>query len=200
MYELNFVEEYDNLSAEAVLKFQKAVTRLLSCTYINRIKNDGLSWDEDYLFVEEKFNLFQEYFKFGGYEVSINRDLSVISLQSQFSSARKRIDKETTLYILALRLFFDEKGIEFNSSSTVIVRIAELIDKLLEYGVKDKKPNLQTQSKILRYLSTIGIVGKKSGKWEDLDTIFIIYPAVKLLLPSESLDEKLKLIKGVDSV
>lgn len=199
MYELNFVEEYDNLSAEAVLKFQKAVTRLLRCTYINRIKSDGISWDDDYLFIEEKFKLFQDYFEFGGYEVIHNRDISVISVQSQFSSARKRLDKETTLYVLALRLFFDEKTKEFNASSTIFVRVSEFIDKLLEYGIRDKKPNLQTLSKCLRYLSTVGILGKKTGNWEDVDTIFIIYPAIKLLLPNERLDEKLKLIEGVNS-
>ncbi|MBO1094971.1 DUF4194 domain-containing protein [Enterococcus casseliflavus] len=196
MYELNFVEAYDNLTSEAVLKFQKAVTRLLNCTYINRIKNDGQNWDEDYLFIEEKFELFEEYFKFGGYEVRINRDISVISIQGQFSSARKKLDKETTLYILALRLFFDEKIKEFNGSSTIVVRVAEFIDKLLEYGIKDKKPNLQALSRCLRYLSTVGILGKKSGKWEDADTLFIIYPSIKLLLPNERLDEKLKLIVG----
>ncbi|MBC2140650.1 DUF4194 domain-containing protein [Listeria innocua] len=196
MYKLNFIEEYDNLSAESVLKFQKTVTRLLNCTYINRIKNDGLNWDEDYLFIEEKFKLFQDYFKFGGYEIMINQDISVISVQSQFSSARKRLDKETTLYVLALRLFFDEKAKEFNGSSTIVVRIAEFIDKLLEYSVVDKKPNLQALSKCLRYLSTVGILGKKTGKWEDADTLFIIYPAIKLLLPTEKLDEKLKLIEG----
>ncbi|MEI5995291.1 DUF4194 domain-containing protein [Candidatus Enterococcus mansonii] len=196
MFDLNFTEEYDNLSAEAVLKFQKAVTRLFNCTYINRIKNDGLNWDDDYLFIEENFKLFQDYFKFGGYEVIFNRDISVISVQSQFSSARKKLDKETTLYVLALRLFFDEKVKEFNGSSTIVVRVAEFIDKLLEYGIRDKKPNLQILSRILRYLSTIGILGKKGGKWEDTDTLFMIYPAIKLLLPSERLDEKLKLIKG----
>lgn len=196
MFELNFVEEYDNLSAESVLKFQKAVTRLLSCTYINRLKNDGLNWDEDYLFIDEKFGLFEDYFKFGGYEVLINREISVISIQSQFSSGRKKIDKETTLYVLALRLFFDEKIKEFNGSSTIVVRVAEFIDKLLEYGIKEKKPNFQVLSKSLRYLSTIGIIGKKAGKWEDVDTLFMIYPAVKLLLPTERLDEKIKLISG----
>ncbi len=126
----------------------------------------------------------------------INRDISVISIQGQFSSARKKLDKETTLYILALRLFFDEKIKEFNGSSTIVVRVAEFIDKLLEYGIKDKKPNLQALSRCLRYLSTVGILGKKSGKWEDADTMFIIYPSIKLLLPNERLDEKLKLIVG----
>lgn len=200
MYELNFVEQYDNLSSEDKLKFQKSVTRVLSCTYINRFKNDNAKWDEDYLFLEERFEMVHEYLAFAGYELSINKSIGVISVQSQFSNVRKKLDKETTLYILTLRMLFEEKTKEFSGASNIVIRVSDFIDKLLEYGIKDKKPNLQVMAKKLRFLATVGILEKQSGRWDEVDTLFIIYPAILLLLPQERLNDKLKLIEKEDEL
>lgn len=197
MYELNFCEQFENLSPEDVLRFQEAVTRLMNSTYINRYQSNN-KWDPNYLFIEKHIVLLQSYFKYAGFELKINKTIGVVSVASQFSFARKKTDKETTLYILALRLLYDEKSKEFNGTSTIVVRVADFIDKLIEYGIYDKKPNIMNMARILRYLSTIGILDKTRGKWEEVDTSFIIYPAILLLLPIERLNQKLQLIeKGV---
>lgn len=197
MYEMNFCEHWDNLSSENMLNFQEAVTRLLYSTFINRYKHDG-KWDQNYLFIEENIELFQTYFKYSGFEMKLNKNIGVISIASQFSFAKKKTDKETTFYILALRLLYDEKSKEFNGTSNIIVRIADFIDKLIEYGIYDKKPSFSVMARILRFLSTIGIVDKINGKWEEIDTNFIIYPSILLLLPTDRLTQKLQLIeKGV---
>lgn len=182
MYEMNFCEQWENLSLEDRLHFQEAATRLLNSTFINRKKFDG-QWNSDYLFVENYFNLFQMYFKFAGFEMTLNKNVGVISLDSQFPFAKKRIDKETTLYILALRLLYDEKSKELDGNSAIIVRLSSFIDKLLEYGIYDKKPSTSSMVRILRFLSGVNIIDKIAGKWEEVDTSFIIYPSIILLLP-----------------
>lgn len=191
----NFCEEFDFLNEGKKQYFKSCVAKLLNQTYLNHLKTDGVSFNEDYLFVVENFSLFQAYFTFGGYELTHHQEINVLSLQNSFSFAKRNFDKENTLYLLGLRLLFDEKIKESIGSSAVTVRISEWIDKLIDYGIKDRKPNFQSMSKILRNFASLGIIGKNKGKWEDLETLFIIYPAILLLLPLENLESALASIE-----
>lgn len=195
MSEFHFIEAYEKLSTEDKFQFKKISIRLLNITYLNRVKKDNKTWDEDYLFIESNFELFQTYFDFSGYELTLHSEISVISLTNSFEFAKKILDKESTLYILALRQIFDEKVKEFSHVNTVSIRMADFLDKLFEYGIRNKKLNRQLVYKKLAELAKFGIIAKQKGKWEEMDTLFIIYPVIKLVLPIEKIEAKLKIIE-----
>lgn len=198
MYELNFSETYQNFSEEEKLSFQKAVTKLLSCTYLNRNRAELTDWDENYLFIERNFGTVSAYFDYAGFSLELHDNIQVISLTSKFSSARKKLDKETSLFALTLRLLYAERQHTFTTTDRIVIRNSEFLDKLFEYGVRNRKPNLQQMGKTLRSLANIGIVHKLKGKWEDPDTSFIIYPAIFLLLPEHRLDQHLELLEKAE--
>lgn len=131
-------------------------------------------------------------------ELTIHDLLQVISVESKFPAAKKKIDNGTTLYCLALRLVFDEKIKEFSGSDQVMIRNADFIGKLSEYGITDRKISLQEYARIMRSLVKIGILQKSKGPWDDLDTSFLIFPAITLLLPENKMKDFVKSLKTIE--
>lgn len=193
--EINFSEAYENYSESEKFQFQQCVQRLLSVTFINKNKGDVTKWDENYLFILKKQADFEEYFSYCGIEMQVYDSLQVVSVESKFPSFRKRLNKVTTLYCLALRLIYDEKLKEFTGNDQVIIRSADFFKKLTEYGITEKKVNMQEYVSVMRSLSKNGIVLKNKGKWEDIDTTFTLYPTITLLLPEQKLKDIVSSLK-----
>lgn len=196
--DLNFSEAYANYKESEKLQFQQAAQRLLAVTYLNKNTGDLTRWDEDYLFIQKRQKYFTEFFSYLGMELTIHDSLQVISVESKFPAAKKKIDKATTLYCLALRLVFDEKIKEFSGSDQVMIRNADFIGKLSEYGITDRKISLQEYARIMRSLVKIGILQKSKGPWDDLDTSFLIFPAITLLLPENKMKDFVKSLKTIE--
>ena len=87
-------------------KFKLAANKLLNNCFIIKKKDDTRN---DYIFIIQNKDLFNEYFDLLGYRIEINEMHGVVALTSQQGTGRLRLKKIESILLLILRLLYIEK-------------------------------------------------------------------------------------------
>jgi len=183
-----FEENFDKLSMAEQENFRRIVNLLLAHTYLLQDRYDTEDHmrrsNPDYLFVDRKLELFEDYFQYSGFHLERDSNYGVISLSSTYDYNRQKFDKFTTLMLYVIRLIYEEQR-ESLSLSEIFITTGELIHKMLSLGVIRRKPAARDIRDALRKLSKFRIVERLEGSWEEADTKFIILPTVLFIITNE---------------
>jgi hypothetical protein len=123
-------------SASQKEKFRIAANKLLNQCFILKKKD---STKNDYMFVVQNKEYFQEYFDLLGYQVKINQDQGVIGITNVFGIGRLQLSKYESILLLIFRLLYIEKRKEIGSmNQEVVVLMEEIHDKYNMLKLKTK--------------------------------------------------------------
>lgn len=135
-----FEEKIEKLNMTEQEAFKRIVNWLLAHTYLLQgcyVFEDHMKrTNQDYLFVERNFELFQEYLGYAGFRLERDNNYGVICLASAYESNRVRLDKLTTLMLYVLRLIYEEEREKLSISSDIFATTGDPMSLSLESSAK----------------------------------------------------------------
>ncbi len=186
-----FEEKYNNLTGAEKENFKRITSLLLNRTFmVNRFydKNQGaFRSNSDYRFIDRNIDLFREYLEIVGYRLLKDSNYEVIYIENEYEYNKKRLDKNTTIFLYGLRLKFDEDRESVKLNTDTIVSVSDIIKTLIDVGAFNKKPSDMDIKTALSNLAKFNIIQKVDGKFEDPETKIIIFPSILFAVTNEKI-------------
>jgi len=171
----------ENVSRE---KFRINANKLLNECFILKECPDTKNC---YYFVLKEKDLFKAYFDLLGYEVVLNEDSGIISLNNLFGTGRIRLRKLDSILLLIIRLIYIEEKKRLSQTDSVITQSDEIYDRYRSLtGIRLKKHELKTS---LGLLKRYHIINNLDSDMSDPETRIQIYASVTLAFDPAQLDQ-----------
>lgn len=167
-------------------RFRTAMNRLLNeCFLLKKCKDT----QSDYLYILANKDLFGNFLDFLGYELLINEEYGVISLNNPAGTGRIHLSKLDSILLLILRVLYIEKKKELLQTEDIIVLIEEIYDKyqLLKLKQRLRKDILQSVLGKFRRMHLIQNLDRMDGG--DMECRLLIYPSILFAITANSLEE-----------
>lgn len=198
-----FEERFEKLNMTEQESFKRIVNWLLAHTYLLQgryVFEDHMKrTNQDYLFVERNFDLFQEYLGYTGFRLDRDSNYGVISINSEYDFNRVKLDKMTTLMLYVLRLIYEEEREKLSLSSDIFSTTGDLVHKMISLNIVKKKPSNIMIRDSLRTLNRFQVIEKIDGLWEEADTKFLILPTILFIVTNERISNMYQLIDEEES-
>ncbi len=195
-----FSDEYEKLSDKDKERFGKAVNTLLTRTFILKqdLAEDGMKFSDEYYFASANIDLINSYLEVIGCRADNNTLYGVLSLASFPDSYRTHFDKLATQMIYTLRLIYEERR---DALDTVFVSITagELITKMIDINLFDRKPSNKDISQALRKIRNANIIEKGKGAFDSENTRIMILPSILMVLSETKLRETFERLRKESS-
>ena len=179
-------------------EFTRIVNTLLaeSCIFqYTKIKNfDRKERNADYLFINEHYEVFEEYLYYAGFLLYKDRSsyMGMFYLQSlqEDGKCHIRLNKLETQLLLLLRNYYEEKMIELDTSLTIRISVNELIRLLVDvFSLTSAKPSNFLLQNALNNLQRLNIIQKYTQGDEEM--IWIL-PYITCVLTLEKIESILQ--------
>lgn len=145
--------------------------------------------DREYEFCADHMAFLTEYFAVAGITIHQNYELGIIYIQGAEKQG-ERMTKLTTLYLLLLKLIYDEKMAAVSGSTQAFTTVGELNGKLGEFRLVRGLPSITEQKRAFAALKKYQMVDLLDGLEEMGETCkILIYPSVNLALLREDAAE-----------
>ncbi len=176
--DIKLILEYNDQDRDL---FRKAVHKLFSSSFILRgIKDE----EELYSFIIRNRDAFDAYCDCAGWTLRVDETLGVISWKGP-SPARLLLSKDETIFLVIVRLIYEEKRNEISLLEFPAASVAEIHEKYRDFtGNQLKKTRL---SDILRRLSNLKLI-RPDGMDISSDTQVMMYPSLALALDSAAVN------------
>ena len=122
-----------------------------------------------------------------GYRLLKDSNYEVIYIENEYEYNKKRLDKNTTIFLYGLRLKFDEDRESVKLNTDTIVSVSDIIKTLIDVGAFNKKPSDMDIKTALSNLAKFNIIQKVDGKFEDPETKIIIFPSILFAVTNEKI-------------
>lgn len=177
---------YDELMPEEQLAVTEVIRLLYKQTFILERKYDRRTdrylYNQDFRMCNKHLEFVREYLKIAGIEVRENSQLGVIYIQGE-GQVGDKLPRLATLYILILKLIYDEQMASVSNSVHIITTLSEMNERLGNMGLLVKNP---APTEIRRAIALL----KKYQVIEPLDMMeamdpqsrMIIYPSINVVL------------------
>ncbi|MDD3362816.1 MAG: DUF4194 domain-containing protein [Hespellia sp.] len=182
------IEYYDQLTQEEQEQIEHVIGILLKQTYVLERKYDKrsgrMTFHKEYRICNKHLEFLREYFKIAGIRLMDNTQMGIIYIQGE-SVLGEKLPKLATIYLLILKLLYDEKMARASTSVNVIVTLGEISGKAGDLRV------LKGLSSITEIRKTIALL-KKYQMIEPLDVLeeinentrMVVYPSIHAVLLS----------------
>ena len=183
---------YNELLDEEKDELKEAIKTLYHQTFLLERKYDKKTErylpNKTYRTSERHLDFLREYFKIADIDLIENRQFGIIHIVTQNLQGDK-LSRLTTVFILLLKLIFDEQMNTASSSVHVYTTLNEIYDKLQLFRLWSNKSISPTElRKTVAALKKYQVIEIADELGElDGDTKFIIYPTVNLLLDNGSI-------------
>ena len=168
-------------------KFKKAANKLLNKCFV--VKKDEKSRN-DYIFILEYKEQFEEYFDLLGYELKINENIGVVGLSNYDGRGRLNLRKIESIFLLILRLLYIEKKKELSMHNEVVVQTGDIHEKYTMMKVEEKpyivKTDFKESIRLFKRYNIISNIDKDIGR---SDCRIKIYPSVLFAVPVENINK-----------
>lgn len=186
-------DEYEQLTHTEKEEFIRTANQLLSRTFIVRdrysSKEKCLKLNPDYRFIERHLELFQQYLRLSGWELQKDNNYGVIALYNRFDLNRAHLDKRTTIILYVLRLIYEEKREKLSLKREIVTRVGEVVEKMINLGLTDKKPSNKDLINAFGALSRYQIIDRLESDVTQPETGIIIYPSILFVVTNEKISE-----------
>ena len=186
-----FIEMYNELTNSEKDNFKRVLSLILSKTFIvNRIfdgNQNTFKSNSDYRFIDRNIELFRDYLEIAGYRLIKDSNYEVIYLENEYGYNKKRLDKNTTIFLYGLRLKFDEYRENINLNVDTVVTVADIIKTLIDVGAYTKKPSDTEIRTALSNLISFNIIQKIDGVLEKPETKIVILPSILFVITNEKI-------------
>ncbi|MGB4660608.1 MAG: DUF4194 domain-containing protein [Mobilitalea sp.] len=184
---------YDELLDEEKDDLKEAIQTLFHQTYILERKYDKKTErylpNKLYRACERHLEFLKEYFGIAEIDMIENRQYGIMHIRTQ-NLLGDKLSRLTTIFILLLKLIFDEQMNMASSSIHVYTSLNEVYDKIQLFRLWNNKSISLTEVKktiaALKKYQVIEVTDENSEL--DGDTKFIIYPTVNLMLNGQAME------------
>ena len=117
-----------------------------------------------------------------GIEVEENSQLGLIYIRGE-QIVGEKLSKLATLYVLILKLIYDEQMSSVSTSVNVVTTLSEINEKIGSYRLLKKQPSVSEIRRSLAFLKKYQVI-EPLDVLEDLDGFsrLVIYPTVNVIL------------------
>jgi hypothetical protein len=171
----------------------EAIKALLNQSYILERKYDKKTErylpNKMYRVCERHLDFLREYFRVADIDMIENRQFGIMFIRTQNQQGDK-LSRLTTIFILLLKLIFDEQMNTAANSIHVYTTLNEIYDKIQLFRLWNNKSISPTEvRKAIAALKKYQVIEIMDEMGElDGDTKLILYPTVNLLLDGQSIE------------
>ncbi len=185
---LSYIKE---LSTKEQEELREVLQKLYRQTFILERRYDRRAGrmviNKEYYFCEKHMDFLQEYLEAAGISIHENSELGTIYIQGE-PVMGERLPKLATIYLLLLKLLYDEQMARASSSVNIVTTLGELTGKAGELGLIR---SLTTQAQMKRALNVL----KRYQMIEVMDSMeelhketrILIFPSINVVLMREDI-------------
>ena len=190
------IDYYENLMEDEQKKVSEAIEYLYKQTFLlERIydkRNKRYTINKAFHQCDKHLEFIRAYFAVMGIEVIENAQMGIIYLRGE-QVMGDRLSRLATLYVLVLKLIYDEQMATVSSSINVVTTIGAIHEKLGVYGLLEKEPSLSKIKETLTILRRYQVIALT----DSMDTIdgyskIVIYPTVNVVMMRDDVRALLK--------
>lgn len=183
---------YDNFSQGQKDQFQNVANKLLANTFLSRDKENNKN---DYYFLINYKDLFEEFFQILGYELVVNTELGVVYLSGAAATNSIKLKRDLTIVLLILRILYHEKMKETSLNENISVDVMDIHTKYnyLEIKKRINKTDLIEALRTFRRFNIIEILGDITSATARI----IIYPTILYAVNTEEISEVYESIEHI---
>jgi hypothetical protein len=186
-----FAKEYESLPPGEPGQFAEAIRRLLT---------DGFLWRGEesdyrlYAFLLRRQDLVGSYLQVAGWELHHNERVSIFHLVHREGAHRRRLNRETTIWLLLFRLIYAEQresmSVKLNRYPTVTVGefYARYTDFFPGQAVR-KKTSLDQALRTLQRLKLIRPATGGALRARNIDQLIELLPTLEIVVPASAIGE-----------
>jgi hypothetical protein len=186
-----FATEYAQLSAGEQALFAEAARRLLA---------EGLIWRGDegdtrtYAFLLRRRELVAEYLQVAGWELRHDERAQVFQAAHRDGAHRRRLSRDTTVWLLILRLIYAEKRerVEISLTRYPTVTVGEVAQRYAEFfsgQAVRKKTSLDEALRTLQSLKLVRAGGGGVLRAANNDQVVELLPTLEVVVPASAVAE-----------
>lgn len=181
----------DNMLQEEQLEVTGVLRLLLNQTFVLERKYDKrtgrLQYTREYRICSKHLEFIKKYFSILGIDVIESSHMGMIYIQGE-NLAGDKLPRLATLYLLALKLIYDEQMETASTSIQVYTSLGEIHEKLGSYRLFRKQPSPTDIRRTVTLLKKYQII-EPLELLEDLDSAsrLIIYPCINVVLMGDDI-------------
>lgn len=180
------IDYYEALSGAEQAQVSESIrllyrqTFLLERTYDRKSKRYQTS--PEFYQCSQHLEFIRSYFAIMGIEVVENSQLGLIYIRGE-QIVGEKLSKLATLYVLILKLIYDEQMSSVSTSVNVVTTLSEINEKIGSYRLLKKQPSVSEIRRSLAFLKKYQVT-EPLDVLEDLDGFsrLVIYPTVNVIL------------------
>ena len=198
------IEYYESLTDEEKDGMKEVIQALFRQTFLPERKYDRRSGRmtsvKEYKIAEKHIDFLREYFMVSGISLRQNVHMGVIYIQEEALWGEK-LPRLATVYLLVLKLLYDEQMASASSSSHVAVTMGMLNGRAGEFHVLSSLPSPTEMRRTIALLKKYQII-EPLDVLEELDenTRLVIYPCINAVLMGDSVRELLNTFSEEDYI
>lgn len=198
------IEYYESLTDEEKDGMKEVIQALFRQTFLLERKYDRRSGRmtsvKEYKIAEKHIDFLREYFMVSGISLRQNVHMGVIYIQEEALWGEK-LPRLATVYLLVLKLLYDEQMASASSSSHVAVTMGMLNGRAGELHVLSSLPSPTEMRRTIALLKKYQII-EPLDVLEELDenTRLVIYPCINAVLMGDSVRELLNTFSEEDYI
>ena len=181
----NFMELYEQLTDKEKQQFSDTVNLMLGKTHLVYEREEDR---RHYRFVEKNMELFTAYLEMARWSIHLQKQYGVIQLYNMEERNRYNFTLQETIFLVILRLLYDEKRQDLRLTQQVMVTAREIQEKYMALQIRRRLPSREDTQHILRLLSSFSLLDLKKGHWRDPEAVYLLYPSLLLVVNPGDLD------------
>lgn len=190
------IEYFDLLPEEEQQQLTEVIQTLLKQTFVLERKYEKRTgrfiFNREYRILSKHLEFLKEYFKIAGMEIVENIPSGVIYIRGE-GIAPERLSKLATIYLLILKLIYDEQMASASTSINIYITLGEINERVGSFNLLKDRPSLTEIKRTLVLLKKYQLVEVLDPLEElESETRIIIYPCINMVLLGEEVKHLLE--------
>ena len=189
------IEYFEQITQEEQDMLTEVIKTLFSQTYLLERRYDRrtgrMQYVKEYRTCSKHLEFLREYFSIAGITLKENAHMGVVYIQGG-QAFTKKLSRLATIYLLVLKLIYDEQMESVSSSSHIVTTLGAMNGKAGEFRVLKSLPSVTEMRRTIALL-------RKYQMIEPLETLeemneqsrIIIYPCINAVLLGDEIQELL---------
>ena len=189
------IEYFEQITQEEQDMLTEVIKTLFSQTYLLERRYDRrtgrMQYVKEYRTCSKHLEFLREYFSIAGITLKENAHMGVVYIQGG-QAFTKKLSRLATIYLLVLKLIYDEQMESVSSSSHIVTTLGAMNGKAGEFRVLKSLPSVTEMRRTIALLRKYQMIEPLETLEEmNEQTRIIIYPCINAVLLGDEIRELL---------